>query len=208
MIRLVGMNAPGSGGPKCPGRDSAIRTGESSGCQRLLDQQMDLRLPVRVGGEQYPKPHRVIGHGHGHGHGMGVVGCERARWWVIPSSAQRDGDRAARRVGVAAGVDHQDSVMGVGRMCRGYAPGGGISVEGAVTVTVLVLVLVLTLVLVLVLGGTVVVVVGSVVVVGGVVVGAVVSVTVRVGGAITRPDVDVVVVVVVVVVGGQPWTWC
>ena len=84
---------------------------------------------------------------------------------MLPAPAQRDGDRAAGRSGIAVGAENQDGVMGERAACRGYPPGSGICgicgmFGGGVTVSVTVLVLVLTDVL-----GSVVVVVAGVVVV-------------------------------------------
>ena len=125
---------------------------------------------------------------------------------MLPVPAQRNGDRAAGRRGVAVGAEDHNGVMGERAAGRGYPPGSGIcgicgicgTVGGGVTVSVTVLVLVL--VLMDVVGSVVVVavVVGGVVVVSVVVDGGeVVSVTVCVG-AMTGADVVGVVVVVFV----------
>ena len=185
MGGLVRVHIAGTVRLQRPGADPAVQSGLPSGRQRLTDQRADLRLAAWFRGEQHPQLNFVIALRTG----VGVVRCQRARWRVIPMSAQRNGYRTAESVGVTAWVQHHDSVMGVGRPFHG--DGGGGSVGGVVVVV----------------GGSVVVVVGGVVVVvasvvvvvvGGVVVGADVSVTVRVGGGITASDVVVVVAVVVV----------
>ena len=185
MGGLVRVHIAGTVRLQRPGADPAVRSGLPSGCQRLTDQRADLRLAVWFRGEQHPQPNFVIALRTG----VGVVRCQRARWRVIPMSAQRNGYRTAESVGVTAWVQHHDSVMGVGRPFHGDGSGG--SVGGVVVV-------VGGSVVVVVVGGVVVVASVVVVVVGGVVVGADVSVTVRVGGGITASDVVVVVVVVVV----------
>ena len=186
MGGLVRVHIAGTVRLQRPGADPAVQSGLPSGRQRLTDQRADLRLAAWFRGEQHPQLNFVIALRTG----VGVVRCQRARWRVIPMSAQRNGYRTAESVGVTAWVQHHDSVMGVGRPFHG--DGGGGSVGGVVVV-------VGGSVVVVVVGGVVVVVVASVVVVvvGGVVVGAVVSVTVRVGGGTTASDVVVVVVVVV-----------
>jgi hypothetical protein len=126
---------------------------------------------------------------------------------VLPVPAERNGDRSARRSGIAVGTENQNGVVGECATGRCYPPGSGICgicgiwgtcglLGGGETVTVLVLVLID----VLMLGSVVVVVVSDGVVVSVLVdAGEVVWVTVWVG-ATTAPDVGASVVVVVVVV--------
>ncbi len=45
---------------------------------------------------------------------------------MFPVPAQRNGDRAAGRSGIAVGAENQDGVMGERAACRGYPPGSGI----------------------------------------------------------------------------------
>jgi hypothetical protein len=114
---------------------------------------------------------------------------QRARRRMIPVSAQRDGDRCARRVRITAVGDVHHRV--VGERPAGHGGGGGIAEIVAVTVLVLVEVLVVVDVLVLVVGSIEEDVVDDEELLG------VVVVVLCVGSVVVDVDGDVVVVVVV-----------